>query len=65
MNHILQIAVFEDKKKLASKGLLDGEKSGEMYQPIKKLAVDSDDIYRMLDINHDQMGLHLVKQSHF
>lgn len=53
------IAVFEDKKRLAAKRLVDSDKSGDMHQPIKKLAVESDDIYRMLDISHDHMGQHL------
>lgn len=54
------IAVMEDEKKLAAKRVVDDDKSGEMHQRAKRLAIamDSDDIYGMLDINHDQIGEH-------
>ncbi|XP_021759028.1 uncharacterized protein LOC110723922 [Chenopodium quinoa] len=53
------ITVFEEKKKkkLTAKGVADEAKSGETDQYAEKAVVDSEDIYGLLDINTDLMGV--------
>uniref|UniRef100_A0A803LXZ2 Uncharacterized protein n=1 Tax=Chenopodium quinoa TaxID=63459 RepID=A0A803LXZ2_CHEQI len=52
------ITVFEEKKKqLTAKGVAGEDKSGETDQYAEKAVIDSEDIYGLLDINTDLMGV--------
>ncbi|XP_021849002.2 uncharacterized protein [Spinacia oleracea] len=55
------ITVFEEKKKLAAKRVADEDKSRKTDQSAEKPVVDSEDIYALLDINTDLMGVRQVK----
>lgn len=59
----MQITVFEEKKKLTEKEIADKDNVEETNQSLERPAMDSDDIYGLLDMNSDLMGAHQVNQS--